>query len=305
MNKVLVIGASGFVGGKVARALCADGYAVRCLARTPSRIQKLAEAECEVVQGDMSDPVSVQQAIEGVEAVYISVHTLSPQSADTAGQGFMEVEMNGLGNIVTACRTQGARRLIYITSLGIAPDAPGEWLRERWKTEQFLLDSGLDVTVIQPGMIVGVGGRGFDTMVDQAGKPVSVNLLGAGDSTMRSIAIDDLVYYLVGVLNDPRAYGQRYNVGSDDILTNNQKLDVIAELLGRSHPRKVNLPRVFLSALAPLIERMGKLPNGAMKGLLDSLDGEAMGDPLSIRAILPRPLLSFRQAVERALDNAK
>ncbi len=305
MQKVLVIGASGFVGGKVARALLAEGYAVRCLARNPSKVQGLAEAGCEVVQGDMSELASVQRAVEGVYAVYVSVHTLSPQPASTAGEGFMDVEMNGMGNIVTACRTHGARRLIYVTSLGIAPDAPGEWLRERWKTEQFLLDSGLDVTVIQPGLIVGKGGRGFDTMVSQAGKPVSVNLLGAGDNTMRSIAIDDLIYYLVGALNEPRAYGRRYNVGSDDILTNNQKLDVIAEFLGRGPARKFNLPRVFLSALAPVIQRMGKLPRGAMKGFLDSLDADAMGDPMPIRALLPRPLLSFRESVERALENAK
>ena len=301
MKKILVIGASGFVGSKIAGALLSDGYTVRCLARNPSRVQNLAKAGCEVTQGDMSDLASMHRALESVDAAYISVHTLSAQHANTAGQGFMEIEMNGLGNIVTACQAHGVRRLIYLTSLGIAPDASNTWVRERWKTEQFLLRSGLDVTVIRPGQIVGAGGRGFDMMVSQAKRPVSMNLFGGGGQRMRNIAVDDLVYYLVGVLYDPRAYGQCYDVGCDDLLTNNQMIDITAELLGRRHPIKLDVPRVFLRALAPLIERAGKLPKGSIKGVLDGAQTDLNGDPMPIRAILSRPPLPYRQAVERAL----
>ncbi len=304
MEKILVIGASGFLGRKLAGALLRDQYAVRCLARNPSRVQDLAKSGCEIVGGDISDLASMHHALESVEAAYISVHTLSPQHANTAGQGFMEIEMNGLQNIVKACQARGVRRLIYITSLGIAPDASNTWVRERWKTEQFVLGSGLDVTVIRPGQIVGVGGRGFDMMVSQAKRPVSMNFFGGGQQKMRNIAVDDLVYYLVGVLNDPRAYGQCYDVGCDDLLTNNQMIDITAELLGRHHPLKVDVPRALLRWLAPLIERAGKLPNGAIKGVLDGRGTDLDGDPLPIRALLPRPPLSYRQAVQRALTGS-
>ncbi len=304
MRKILVIGASGFLGRHIAGALLADGYAVRCLARHPSRAGDLAEAGCEIVRGDISDLASMQQALESVEGAYISIHTLSPQHADTAGRGFMDIEMNGLRNIVMACRMHGARRLIYVTSLGIAPDASNTWVRERWKTEQFLLGSGLDVTVLRPGQIVGAGGRGFDMMVSQAKKPVSMNLFGGGRQKMRNIAVDDLVYYLVGVLNDPRAYGQRYDVGCDDLLTNNQMIDITAEILGRHHPIKIDVPRKLLKALAPFIERASKLPKGSIKGVLDGIQTDLNGDPMPIRAILPRPPLPYRQAVERALSSA-
>ncbi len=304
MEKILVIGASGFVGRKIAGALLADTYAVRCLARNPSRLQDLGESGCEIVGGDMTDFASMQGALESVKAAYISIHTLSPQHANTAGQGFMEIEMGGLQNIVKACRVRGVRRLIYLTSLGIAPDASNTWVRERWKTEEFLLQSGLDVTIIRPGQIVGVGGRGFDMMVSQAKRPVSLNLFGGGQQKMRNIGIDDLVYYLVGVLNDPRTYGQRYEVGCDDVLTNNQMIDVAAKLLGRHRPIKIDIPRTLLKALAPLIERAGKLPKGAIKGVLDGRGTDLDGDPMPIRTILPRPPLSYRQAVEQALTGS-
>lgn len=74
----------------------------------------------------------------------------------------MDIEKNGVQHVITACRASGVRRVIYLTSLGTAPAAPSEWLRERWQTEQPLLTSGLAATVIRPGFIVGVGGRGFD-----------------------------------------------------------------------------------------------------------------------------------------------
>ncbi len=300
MEKILVIGASGFVGRRVVQALLADGYDVRGLARNPARVQDLAKAGCEIVQGDISDLASMQRALDSVQAVYISVHTLSPQNTDTAGQGFMDVEMNGLRNIVAACRTHGVRRLIYVTFLGIAPDSPSAWVRRRWQAEQFLLNSGLDVTIIRPGQIVGVGGQGFNMMVGQAKKRVAITM-GTGKQMWRNIALDDLVYYLVGVLDDPRAYGQAYDVGCDDTLTGNQMINVAAEVLGRQPPSKIHLSQTLLGALAPLIERLSKLPTGAMKGMVDSLGSDAVGDPAPIRAILPRPPLPYRQAVERAL----
>jgi uncharacterized protein YbjT (DUF2867 family) len=304
MGKILVIGASGFLGKHLARALLADGHAVRGLARHLARVEDLAQAGCETVRGDLSDLASIRQAMEAVEAAYICVHTLSPQPAGATGQGFMDVEINGLEHIVTACRTHGVRRLIYVTFLGMTPDGLGEWTRGRWRAEQFLLNSGLDATVIRPGQIAGVGGHGFDMMVAQARKRVAL-ILGGGQNKMRNIAVDDLVYYLVGVLNDPRTYGQSYNVGCDDVLTSRQMIDVAADVLGRPHPFKIPIPLTVLRVLTPLIERLGKLPRGAIRGLVDGLKVDLDADPTPIRAILPRPPLSYRQAVQRALIQEK
>jgi uncharacterized protein YbjT (DUF2867 family) len=300
MSRVLLIGASGFVGRCLARALVADGHAVRCMVRTPAKVTDLAGAGCEIVQGDMSDADSVSAAMGSMDAVYVTVHTLSPQPASSAGQGFMDVETSGLRNIVTACLEEGARRVIYLTSLGTDVNSPRVWLRERGRAEQFLLTSGLDATVIQPGQIVGVGGHGFNMMVSQAKSSVAV-MLGRGNQKWRNIAVDDLVYYLVGVLDDPRTFGQRYDVGCDDILTNDQMVDVAADVLSKKHPLKLHIPRPVTATLAPLIERMAKLPKGAMSGLIESMKDEATGDPTPIRQILPRPPLSYRDAVERAL----
>ena len=299
MHRILVIGASGFVGRGLVKALLAEGHTVRCLARNPAKVSDLAALGSEVVEGDISDSASVQRAFDAVDAAYISIHTLSPQQ-NAAGQGFMDVEIQGLQNIVLACRTHGVRRLIYLTSLGNAPDASSEWGRERWRAEQYLLESGLDVTVIQPGQIVGVGGQGFNMMVGQARRSPTLTI-ASKTQKWRNIALDDLIYYLLGVLEDARTYGQSYEVGSDDVLTHDQMMDVAAEVLGRRPPVKVHLSAALLARLAPLIERAGKLPRGAIRGLLDGTD-DMVGDPAPIRALLPRSPLTYRQAVARALN---
>lgn len=300
MSRVLILGASGFVGRHLALALLAEGHQVRCVSREVTRLEDLAKHGCEIASADMTDPASLQQAMKSVEAVYVSVHTLSRQDSRTTGQDFMELELTGLRNIVDACHAEGTRRLVYLTFLGVSPDAPSAWVRGRWKAEQMLLQSGLDVTVIRPGQIVGSGGRGFEMMMGQARRPIALTM-GNGGSKWRNIALDDLLYYLCGVREDPRSYGKCYDVGCDDVLTNNQMIDIAAEAVSRRPPTRIGLPVSLLKPLTPLIERLARLPQGAIRGILDSLKMDAVGDPLPIRSILPRPPLSYRESVRKAL----
>lgn len=300
MKNILVIGASGFVGSYLTRQLLADGYKVRCLARTPHKVQDLANSGCEIVKGDISDLSTIQSALESMDAVYISIHTLAPQHTDTIGKGFMDIELTGLQNIVAGCKKQGVHRLIYVTSLGISADTKDAWTSGRWKIQQYLLNSGLNVTVIQPGMIVGIGGQGFNMVLANAQKNMAF-VIGNGRNRFRCIAIDDLTYYLVGVLNAPQAYGQCYEVGSDDVLTSDELIDVAADVAGNRHPSKMHIPLAILRFAAPLIQRIAKSPQGSIKGALDSMGNDMIGNPSPIRKLLPRSPLSYREAVARAL----
>ena len=300
MKRILVIGGSGFVGGYLTRQLLAEGYKVRCFARNPEKVKELEELGCEIVKGDLSDLSSVQHALDSMDAVYISIHTLAPQHKNTADLGFMDIEMNGLKNVVMGCKMHQVHRLIYVTSLGISSDKKDAWTSGRWKTQQYLLNSGLDVTVIQPGMIVGIGGQGFNMVLANAQKRTAF-VVGNGRNKFRCIAIDDLTYNLTGVLKEPKAYGQCYEVGSDDVLTGDQLIDAAAEVTGHPHPRKIHIPLVVLRFAAPLIERIAKSPKGSIKGALDGLGADMIGDPSAIRTLLPRRPLSYKQAVERAL----
>ncbi len=302
-SPVLVLGGSGLVGHRFARTLLARGRGVRCLARDPARVADLALTGAEIEPGDMLDAPAVGRAVAGVAAVVIAIHTLSPQPGSDGRSGFMAVERRGLENVIAAAKASGVRRIVYVTSLGIAPEGPGAWLRERWQAEERLLGSGLDVTVIRPGHIVGIGGRGFDAVVAGARRRLAVTLVG--DRPMfRTIAVDDLVEDLIGVLHHPEAAGRRLDVGGDDVLSVNRMIDIVAGLLGRKPPPKLRIPRLLLRAIAPLAGRLAKLPPGAFPAFVEGLDADSIGDPAPIRAMLPRQRLSFREAAERAITGA-
>ena len=301
MKKILVIGSSGFIGGYLTRQLLKDGYGVRCLARTPDKLKGLAGSGCEIVKGDISDAVSVQKALESIDAVYIAIHTLAPQQADTADKGFMDIELNGLENIVNGCEMQQVRRLIYVTAIGISADKTDPWTRGRWKAQQFLINSKLDVTIIQPGMVVGIGGQGFNMVLSNAQKRFAF-VVGNGRNKFRCIAIDDLTYDLIGVLDEPKAYGQIYEVGSDDVLSMDELIDIASDVASHRHPGKIHISLGILRFAAPLIQFIAKSPRGAIKGVLDGLGADMIGNSLPIRKLLPMPPLSYRQAVAAALE---
>lgn len=300
MTKILIIGASGFVGRALARAALAEGLSVRCLARDPAKVEDLKAAGCETVRGDVSDRGSLEQAFGSAGAAYVAIHTLSPQPEAGPDREFMEVEAEGIRNIIAAARANGVRRLIYVTSVGIAAEAASSWLRGRWRTEQMLLNSGLDATMFGPGQIVGRGGRGFEAILANARRRVAV-LIGDGRLRMRTIALDDLVHYLLDAREVPATFNRHFDVGSDDVLTIREMVDVAAQVLGRDPPMKLSLPLSLLTAIGPVAERLARMPKGAVQGLVDSLRTDGIGDPVPIRTILPRPLLSYRDAVLRAV----
>ncbi|WP_305785363.1 SDR family oxidoreductase [Symbioplanes lichenis] len=299
---VLVLGATGFVGRRLVAALLAADHRVRCLVRDPQRARDLAGDRVELVQGDMLDAAAVEQAAESVHAVHFLVHTLSRQSRRDVD--FMEVEQAGLRNVVDAARRHGVRRLLYLTAIGTAPDAASSWGRGRARTEQMLFASGLDVTVLRPGMIVGHGGDGFGMIERGARTPVAMIMAGRR-TRFRTVAVDDLAGALVQLMDEPRAHGRHFDVGSDDILTVGQMIDEAAAHLGRRPPLKLYLPRRAVAALAPVLERAAGMPKGAVAGFVGpGSDADLVGDASPIRSLLSRPPIGYREAMAAALANA-
>jgi NADH dehydrogenase len=301
-TKVLIIGSTGFIGRSLARFLLEKGYTVRCLSRSLERARDLAEAGCEVVQGDLLDAASLQRAAQGVQAVYVTVQTVTrKQDNRAAGMGFMDVEMTGLKNIVAAMRQNDVRRVVYVTTMGVRPDSPSVWTRLRWDAEEYLLHSGLDVTVIQPGEVIGLGGGGFDSNLALARRRLTV-VPGNGKQLYRNIAVDDLLYYLEGVLNRPETIGQRYPVGCDELLDFDQMIDLCAEAQGCPRPHKLHVSTGFLVWLAPLLEKLAGYPKGGLKAGMQAMTLDLTDDPGAIRQVLPRRPMDMRQAVSRAVQ---
>ncbi|WP_437661984.1 SDR family oxidoreductase [Sorangium sp. So ce1182] len=303
MRTVLVLGGTGLTGRRLVEALLQGGFLVRCAVRDLDAARARLPAAAELVRGDIADRASIEAAVRGCEAVFNCVHTLSPQKGAAPGETFVDTELRGLENVVAACRIHGVRRVLYVTFLGITPDTPSIWARGRWKAEQMLLGSGLDVTILRPGQIVGRGGFGFDTTLANARRRVAL-ILGSGRSRMQNIALDDLVHYLVRSLDEPRTFGRAFDVGGDEAFTTDEMVDVAARVLGRRPPWKLHLLPWLLAPFAGLFERLAGLPRGAFADLLLGLDADLVGDVGPIRAIIPLTPMPYAQAVERALADS-
>ena len=299
---ILVIGATGFVGRHLTSGLLERDLAVRALVRDPTRARAVLPAAVDLVAGDMRDPAALGAALRGVRAVYIAVQTITRAQGPGSGD-FAEAELSGLAEIVAACARTGVRRIVAVGLIGTRADASNAWVVARARGETLLFESGLDVTVIRPGLIVGGGGVGFDGLVAAARRRVAF-IRGAGTQRWRPVALEDLVAYLVGVLDRPATYGRALDVGTDELVRYDDLGDATADVLGRPRPPKLHLPLALLRPAAGVLERVRRLPPGGLRAGLDHLGDDLIGDPRPIRSLVKIPLLPYREAAERALGMA-
>lgn len=246
----------------------------------------------------MLDAAALDRAVDGASAVIVCVHTLSPQAAAGQKQDYMDVEAEGLHNVAAACIERGVRRVVYVTSIGVAENGASTWLRGRHETEQSLFGSGLNVTVLRPGMIVGRGGAGFSIVARGATKNFAV-AIGRPQQKFRTVSVDDLAHDLVDLIDLPAAVGRVFEAGSDDVLTMREMTRITANAIGRTPGVTVFIPGFLIRRLAPVLERLSKMPPGAISGFVgDGPQWDMIGDPLPLRAVLGRSDRPFLAAIE-------
>ena len=146
---VLLTGASGYVGGRLLKALENAGVRLRCLARRPDYLRSHAAAETEIVRGDVLDPASLAPALQNVSTAYYLVHSMgSPGS-------FEEKDREGARDFAAAADAAGVRRIIYLGGLGQSSDQLSTHLRSRHEVGEVLRDSGVQVIEFRPRSSLG------------------------------------------------------------------------------------------------------------------------------------------------------
>ncbi len=153
-GKLLVAGATGYIGGLLARALIEDGREVRCLVRDPRKAGDLERAGCEIVKGDVLEPETLGPALEGIEVAYYLVHSMGRGSdADFATR-----DKRAATNFGEAAAAAGIERMVYLGGLG---DPGSEHLRSRHETALALERSGIPLTYFRAAAVIGAGSESF------------------------------------------------------------------------------------------------------------------------------------------------
>jgi len=295
-SRVLVTGASGFVGSALCHALVAAGHQVRAMTRHPDTYSGAGEP----VYGDVSDPASLEAALVHTDAAYYLVHSLDDDD-------FQRKDADAARAFSAAAAFAGLERIIYLGGLGKDDDTQlSAHLKSRREVERLLGEGEVPVTVLRAAVVVGHGGISWEiTRQLVAHLPVMVGPRWVSTKT-QPIALRDVVRYLVGVLEPVEARGRIFEVGGPDVLNYAEMLQRVARIRYQR-----SLPMVVLPLLTPgLSSRWLALVTDVNvrtgRNLIDSMTNEVVVTDDSILEVVPGACLGYDDAVREALaDRAK
>lgn len=296
---VLVTGASGYIGGRLVGELLDAGYRVRCLARTPAKLDSSAwRDEVEVVRGDIESDLAA--AVDGVDAVYYLIHSIG-ESPDWA-----EREAAGAANLRDAAAAAGVKRIVYLGGLGADDDTPlSPHLRSRHNVGAVLADGPVPVTELRAAVIIGSGSASFE-MLRYLVEVLPVMVTPKWVNTRcQPIAVADVLRYLVAVLGAPETAGRVLDIGGPDILTYREMMAVYAEEAGLRRRVVIPVPLLTPRLSSLWVGLVTPLPRSLARPLVSSLVNEVVARDDAILSFCPGARIGYRESVRRALDRTQ
>jgi uncharacterized protein YbjT (DUF2867 family) len=226
---VLLIGATGDLGGRTLRELRARGKLVRALVRPGTDTSRLLKEGVEVVRGDMLDPPSLTPAMSGVGAVISSAIGYSRRRKGDS----LRTDFEGNRNLVDAAKKAAVPRFVFLSILACdhAPDVPH--FRAKKETEDYLQQQGVPFVSLRPGAYLGApSGRYREWMLAGLQKGQVMGMT-QGSVRMTYIAPDEVARALAMAVDTPPALGQRIDLGSDRPLSGSELTELVGRLLNR------------------------------------------------------------------------
>lgn len=251
MNKILVLGGTGFVGRSVCERLVERGAGTG-LVRVPTRRLGRAQAvralpTVELVEANVHDAAQLHKLLAGVDAVINLVAILHGSAAD-----FERTHVTLPQTLATACKAAGVRRLVHVSALGVGPDAPSNYLRSKTKGEAALLAAGLNLTMLRPSVIFGTEDRFLNVFARlQALAPVMP--LAGSNARFQPVWVEDVASAIVRCLDEPASIGKTIECCGPTVYTLSQLVRLSGRWSGHERPQ-IPLPEAAGMAQAFFME---------------------------------------------------
>jgi len=302
IERVLVTGATGYIGGRLVPELTGAGYRVRCLARTPAKLDDRPwRHQVEVAEGDVLDPAAVERAMTGIDAAYFLVHSMGGRETDFAARDRRAARV-----FRDAAAAAGVRRIVYLGGLGDERDPElSPHLASRHEVGRLLAAGPVPVTELRAAIIIGSGSVSFEMLRHLAERLPAMVTPRWVATRCQPIAIRDVLACLLGVLRVPATSGRVLEIGGPDVLTYREMMVAYAEAAGLRAPWIVPVPLLSPSLSSRWVGLVTPLPVALARTLIDSLVNEVVVRDRAAAELLPVDPLPFHDAVRLALQRVQ
>jgi len=298
-----VTGATGYVGGRLVPDLLEAGYAVRCLAREPRKLNERpwrSHPNIQVVAGDLSDTDELTGQLRGCSTAYYLVHSM-----EATGKEYAARDRQLAANFALAAAGAGLSRIIYLGGLGeMGPDL-SQHLQSRREVETELASTGVAVTTFRAAMIIGAGSASFETLrylVERL--PVMITPSWVR-TECQPVAIADVLHWLVECLNVPATAGKTLEIGGPEVMPYRELMRIMAEELHL--PRRIILPvpvltprlsSMWISLVTPVSYRIAR-------PLAEGLRNRVVVTNDDTQRLMPHQAAGVREAIRHALQKVE
>lgn len=299
-RRVLVLGATGYIGGRLVPRLLAAGYAVRVLARDATRVASFAWGDrVDVVVGDAADPASMAQACDDVDVLYYLVHSMS------AGAGFEDADRAAARTVARAAAEASVSRIVYLGGLHPSAEPLSPHLRSRVEVGEVFLHSPVPTLVLQAGVVIGSGSASFEMVRHLTDVLPYMPAPRWVRNRIQPIAVRDVLHYLLGAGRVPAEVNDAVDIGGPDVLRYGQMMNGYAVEAGLRQRPIAALPVLTPRLASHWVNLVTPIPRSIARPLVESLQNECIMTDHRVDALIPPPadgLTPYRQAVRLALS---
>lgn len=305
-DRVLILGATGFIGRRLVPELYVKGIRMRLFGRSLTRLSGTVPpgADCELVQGDAVSGEGLEEALRDVHTAFYLVHSMGGRTIFKNAE-YAAKDKQAAQNFTATAGLTGLRRVIYLGALGETHQDLSEHLKSRAEVASIISSGKPSATILRAAIIIGAGGSSFEMLRYLVERLPVMGCPKWIDTKIQPIALRDVLSYLTGCLLNQRTSGKSFDIGGPDVLTYREMMQQYAEARGLARRLIFRVP--FLTPLlsAYWVDLVTPVPSGVAHPLIEGLKSEVICRDNRIDDLIKIDKTPFREAVRTAFSEEK